>query len=57
MIYAFLFFCLSLFSSFAYIHYRLNEIEKTIIDLGNERERMRYEIAKEFERLDSKETV
>jgi hypothetical protein len=57
MIYAFLFFCLSLFSSFAYIYYRLNEIEKTIIDLGNDRERMRYEIAKEFERLDSKETV
>jgi len=54
MIYAFLFFCLSLFSSFAYIYYRLGVIEKILIDLETERERMRYEIAKEFERIDGK---
>jgi hypothetical protein len=53
MIYAFLFFGISIVSSIGYIYYCLYRIEKTLIDLGNERERMRYEIAKEFERIEN----
>jgi hypothetical protein len=38
--------------SFFVIDYRLRRIENTLIDLDAERERMRHDIAKEFDRLE-----
>jgi adenylosuccinate lyase len=38
--------------SFFVIDYRLRRIENTLIDLDVERERMRHDIAKEFDRLE-----